>query len=292
MLGLYIANTIMKAKRMTYKICEDWDRKCGLNECFDEYYNVWKRTEFELPVKDAVIHGEYIINPADSGPRKKVALICHGLTSTLMADCKYGTIFYKLGYSLVFFDERYYGKSTGKYCTLGYREKDDAKALLKFVRSIFGEDAFIGLHGESMGAAVSLLVLDTEKPDFVVADCPFSDSQMLLKELVGSKVGFLAPPGIRSALRICKRRDGYDFTKVNPIDSVEVSDVPICFMHGDADQIIGCHHSRRMFEKCKNPLSEIHIWEGAAHAFSIVTHKDEYTETMSAFIKKTEKEKY
>lgn len=288
MIGHYICNTIMKAARLTYKECEEGDIGRGISKCFDEYRNEWSRTSFELPVDNAVIKGEYITNPQSSASRKKVALICHGLTANRMAALKYASIFYKLGYNLIIFDERYYGESTGEYCTLGYREKEDAKKLLAYARSVFGEDAYIAVQGESMGAAISLLILDTEKPAMVIADCPFSDTEMLLKEAAFKQAFILGPAAVKTARHFCIKRDNYDFRKVVPFDSVKNTDVPICFMHGKADTLINYNHSIRMHAVCKNKLSEIHLFEGADHAQSIFSNPSKYEEIMTAFIKKME----
>lgn len=289
-IGRYISNTIMKAHRLTYEECIESDKKNGISDCFHEYENNWKKTPFSIESDGAVIKGEYIVNPPSLDPVKKVAVICHGLTANKMATLKYAHLFYKEGYNLVIFDERYYGESTGEYCTLGMREKDDVKKILCFTRSIFGEDAFIAVHGESMGAATSLLILDTEEPAMVIADCPFSDTSMLIKDLAKEKARILGPAAFRSARRLCIKRDNYDFNKVNPIDSVKVSNVPICYMHGQSDTLIHHKHSERMFEVTKNPLSEIHLFEGADHAQSIFSNPSLYEELMTSFIRKIEKE--
>lgn len=284
MIGHYIINKIMLARRMTYEETEANDRKAGFNECFDDYYNKWEKTPFELDVEEAHIKGEYITNPSDTGARKKVAVICHGLTATKLATIKYGAIFYRLGFNLVIFDERYFGESTGKYCTLGMREAEDVKKITAFARSIFGEDCIMGLHGESMGGGTVLKLLDTEKPDFVVADCPFADTGLLIDTLARERAWLLGIPAAGIARKVGIKRCGYDFRAIRPIESVESTDVPILFMHGEADSLINCNHSVQMHKKCRNPLSEIHLFKGAEHALSIASDPEGYEKYMTAFI--------
>lgn len=288
LIGRYIINIVMCAKPLTFEENKKFDVDSGFTKCFEDYDNKWDRHPFELQSDDALIKGEYVINPASGEGRKKVAVVCHGLTATRAADCKYAGLFYEMGYNLVLFDERYYGESTGPYCTLGGKESDDVKKIIAYAKSVFGEDAFIGLHGESMGAATSLRLLDTEKPDFVVADCPFSDLGMLIDDLAWKRAWILGPAATKSARRIGLRRYNYDYRAVVPIDSVKESDVPICFMHGKEDSLIDCKHSVRMYEVCKNPMSELHLFDNADHAMSYNKHQDEYPVIMKNFVKKIE----
>ncbi len=289
MIGHYIANTIMLSRRMTFEESKTGDMGAGFVQCFEDYKRLWERHDFEIESDDAVIRGEYIVNNASSGPRKKVCIICHGLTAVRAADIKYGKLFYDKGYNLVIFDERYFGESTGPYCTLGLKESNDIKKIIEFTKSLFGEDIFLGLHGESMGASTALFLLDSETPDFVVADCPFSDAGLLIDDLALSRAGILGPLASKNARRIGIKRYDYDFRSVRPIDSVKNSNVPICFMHGDSDTLIDCKHSEEMFKLCKNPLSELHLFEHSNHARSIYDHPDDYKRIMLEFVEKIEK---
>lgn len=286
MLGHYIANFVMlpprHSKEETIQIDTDW----GFGDAFRDYNELWDRHEFSVKSDDAVICGEYVINPKDNGTVKKVAIISHGTTSIRDADVKYGKMFYDKGFNLVIFDQRYFGASKAPYCTLGDKEASDLKKVISFAKETFGEDAIIGLHGESMGAAASIKCLDTETPDFVIADCPFCDLGMLIRDLVWKKAFIIGPISAKIAVKLGLKRYGYDYTKVRPIDSLENSNVPICFMHGNEDSLINKKHSELMFAKCKNKLSEIHFFDGADHATSVVVATNQYREIMYSFIDK------
>ena len=286
--GRVVANMVILPKRKTPATIRERDSARGCPECFDDYENVWDRHDFSLETYNATISGEYIINPASGDGRKKVAIICHGHTVSRYAALKYGKVFYDLGYNLVIFDERYFGKSLSRYCTLGMNESQDIKKIIAFTRSIFGEDCFLGLHGESMGAASELLALDTEKPDFVVADCPFADTRKLMLYLTRQKAGFIAPQVLGFTRARCMRCCDYDMKKVNPINSVRTTDVPICFVHGIADDYIPCEHSKMMYRVAKNPDCELHLIPDAAHARSITTDRPRYEKMIADFTRKIE----
>ncbi len=279
-------NTIMKAKKLNYRDIYDWDTSFARG--LPEYETEMDRRPFTLPVEDAEISGEVIVNPHPEGKVPKVAIICHGHTAQRASDLKYGWMFYEMGYHLIIFDQRYFGASTGKYCTLGMYEQKDVAALVAYARQQFGGNAFIGLHGESMGAASALLSLRWETPAFVVADCPFAKSKNLLRRLGMRYVWYIIYPALPIGRLIGRLRCGYDFMKVNPVEAVKETDVPICLIHGEEDTYIPPTHSKVMYSFCKNPLSELHLVPGAEHAMSICEDYEGYARILREFVRKVE----
>lgn len=57
------------------------------------------------------------------------------------------------------------------------------------MKSIVGEDAIIGIHGESMGAASTILYagLVEDGADFYIADCGFSNFSELISYILKKK---------------------------------------------------------------------------------------------------------
>ena len=271
----------------TYEELRASEIKDGFSDCIEEYENQWKREDFTIERKDATIRGEIIRNPDADTEKTKVAIICHGHTANRYACLKYADLFYKAGFHIVIFDERHFGRSDAPYSTLGQNEARDLVEIIRLVRRTFDEDAYIALHGESMGAATALLVLQYEKVDLVVADCPFSDTEMLFKEWIANNLKNIPPMLLIPFIELYgKLRFRYDVKKTSPIEAVRNSDAPICFMHGDSDKLIHHHHSERMYEVCRNPLSELHLFRGADHAMSIATDRQGYEALFNAFLKK------
>ena len=85
---------------------------------------------------------------------------------------------------------------------------------------------------------------------------------------------------------IAKMKYGYDFSKINPIEDVKKSNVPICFIHGKSDSFINYHHSVDMFNVARNPLSELHVIENAEHACSFMVDNDKYKKIVQNFVAK------
>lgn len=276
-------NIVILPKRYSFSDLRDYEIDKGFKDAFDQYDNVWNREDFSLDINGVTIKGEIIRNKHPVG--NKVAIIAHGHTANRYACLKYADLFYRAGYHAVIYDERHFGDSTGDICTLGQEEAKDLRDIFAFTKEKFGQDCIIGLHGESMGAATSLLVLQYVKPDFVVADCPFADSVVLFKEFVRKNMGPFSSLIVWTVCQIGKLRYHYDVKGTSPIDAVKDADVPICFMHGDSDTLIDCHHSKDMFAVCRNKKSELHLFKGAEHARSIAVDPEGYEAILRDFLK-------
>ena len=272
---------IVRPVRHTYEYERENAIRNGFERPLLDYENKWKREDFELDCEGTIIRGEIITNP---DALNKVAIICHGHTANRISALKYGDLFYRRGYHLLIYDERSFGKSDGTFCTLGERESEDLSKIIRFTRDRF-KDCFLALHGESMGAATALLVLRYEKPDLVIADCPFSDSVKLFNEYIVKNLHIppvLVIPVMAILARIQYR---YHIKETSPIESVKNTDVPICFMHGTDDRLIVCDHSKVMYAVCRNPLSQLNLFEHADHSMSIVTDPKRYEQLVDSFIR-------
>ena len=225
---------------------------------------------------------------AATGPAK-VAVICHGHTWNRINSLKYARIFYTKGYNVVIYDHAYFGMSDGKFTSLGFYERKDLSSVLDYTRSIFGKDAFLVLHGESMGAVIVLCELSLRNDiDAVIADCAFSNTFKYYRQLCYRITHLPGFPIIDISNIIAKHKYGYDFAAVNPIDDVKNSDVPICFIHGANDRFIRPSHSEDMYRVANNPLSELHLIQNAGHARSYHADRQAYEKILEDFLEKTE----
>lgn len=256
---------------------------------FAQYDNEWLKEKLSIEGVSGKIVGEIVHNDNNDSAPPKVAIVCHGHTWNRLNSIKYANIFYNKGYNLVLYDHAYFGESDGNFTTLGMNERHDLSKVIDLVRSKFGQNAILGLHGESMGAATVLLELGLRSDiNFVVADCPFSDTMKYYRELLRCLTHLPSFPTVDIANAMSKSKYGYDFTKVVPLDCVKQSDVPICFIHGKADKFIFPSHSEKMFAASKNSLSELHLVDDAGHACSHLTDNAAYAKIVGDFVDKVE----
>ena len=255
-----------------------------------DYDSVWRKEQFELDGVQGKLRGEVIYNDTANGAqRTKVAVICHGHTWNRILSVRYANIFYAKGYNVVIYDHAYFGESEGTHTTIGDKERYDLSTVLDYTRQLFGKDALVALHGESLGAVTVLLELGLRNDiDMVVADCPFSKTMSYYRELCKHLTHLPGFPIVDFSNIMAKRKFNYDFTLVNPIDAVASSAVPICFIHGKEDKFIQPHHSQDMYKVSRNPMSELHLIDNAGHARSFHVDHETYTQIVNDFIDKVE----
>lgn len=257
----------------------------GFADCVEAYEKRWPREELSFTRGGVTLRGEFIDNPEDRGARRRIAVICHGQTANRYAALKYADIFRRAGFSVLIYDERYFGESDGDCCTLGQEESKDLAVILAQLRRRFGEDCLIALHGESMGAATALLSLRYTRPDLIVADCPFADSEELFRQWLGKYLPI--PPGLILPCfeRAARRRFGFLVRENSPVAALRAAEVSILFMHGRDDTLIACSHSEELYRACRGEGCALHLFDGADHAQSIVSDRARYERIVLAFLK-------
>lgn len=230
------------------------------------------------------LHGFFFPN----GDSKRFIIICHGFKCSLITSIKYMDMFYKRGFNIVVFDNRYHGFSGGMDVSFGYYEKYDLKLWTDWIISRFGEDAIIGLHGESMGGGTVLqnIAIDN-RIRFCIADCAFSDMTELMKHQLKRRykydwLSFLMP----LVSITTKIRSGWSFSQVSPIDNLKAIDIPVMFIHGEEDDYVPTHMSIDMFN-AKKSNREIYIAPNAAHAEAYLNNREEYEKKVEEFLCKT-----
>lgn len=227
------------------------------------------------------LHAIYL--PSDGS--KKTVIICHGITYSLFGSMKYARIFLDLGFNVMTYDHRNHGKSGGKDTTFGHYEKYDLKAVKEWVLKRTGEGTIVGLHGESMGAAIALqyLAMD-ENISFCIADCGFSDLKELLKIRVNNDFHLPAFPFMDIAALITRIRTGMSFADISPVKTVGTVKTPVMFVHGSEDWYVPAFMSRKMYEAKKTGSRKLLVVPGAAHASSIATDPAGYTDEVRSFL--------
>lgn len=216
---------------------------------------------------------------------KHYVILSHGYTSTRYGMYKYAVLWRKMGYHCVIYDNRGHGANAPAAITFGIRESKDLMMIIEDTYERYGRDIHIGLHGESMGAGLQLMALSYHpKVDFIVNDCGYSEILPVLRwklqdkfHLLGKMADFASP--------FARLWFGYWFQEVRPIDRLKENEIPICFVHGDADTFTHCWHSKKMYEANKG-YKELHLFEGADHAECVIVDTERYQKMMQDFIQK------
>ncbi|RRJ24905.1 alpha/beta fold hydrolase [Lachnoanaerobaculum gingivalis] len=252
-----------------------WEKEHGLWGNYDSY----EKEEYTVKgYKDYELHVTLVKNPVETD---KYVIISHGFKSNRYGAVKYVDSYMDLGFNCIIYDLRDHGENEKTALSLGQFESEDLEKLIEDSYSRYG-NIKLGLHGESMGAATSLMVLAKKpKVDFVVADCGFSNLYDLLHAAYDvAKVGTVLP-SVNIAMKL---RYGYDMKKTSPKDALVGNEIPICFIHGEADTFILPENSE-VNKAATAGYSELHLVPDAAHARSReVLGEAEYRSIISNFL--------
>ena len=271
-----VAYNVAHPRTFTLDEIYTWEKQKDL--IFD--YESLEKEEFIVVSYDGYrLNGYYFKNTSN-----KFIIFTHGYTSNRFQSLKYLDIFYKLGYNCIIYDDRGHGVNKKSPITMGYWESKDLIKVVQETYNRFGDDIYLGLHGESMGSGIQINALrHLPNIKFVVNDCGYGVFKDVLKDQIkhAHLPRFIAyPAGIVSKILY-----GYNMCKLKPVDSLWKNTVPICFIHGDSDKFTNKIQSKIMYDATKG-YKELHYFKDADHAMSFEMCQNEYRNVVQSFLVK------
>lgn len=235
-----------------------------------DYENVTFKTRDNIKLK-----GWFI----PSKKTNKTIIIAHGYPFDKGNVLGYAEFLHK-NYSLLFFDFRAMGESEGKFTSVGYCEKEDLLAAIKYLKNRGIKD--IAAIGFSLGAAVILM---TNSPDIkaIVADSSYANIDMMVKAMYRQFFIFKYPFVYLTKL-IAKLFLGIDTSKVSPLKEIKKIKVPVLLIHGEKDSQINVKNSILLHEA--NPKTQLWIVKNADHGEAHAIVKEEYEDKILKFFNK------
>lgn len=278
--GYAVTNQLMYIKKKDVDFVYDRELKA---QRFDlNWFNQCRKEELSIDSPNGYPIKGIFLKPLKT---KNTIIICHGVTENKISMVKYARMFERLGFNTFVFDHRRHGDSGGKTTSYGYYEKFDVAAVVQTVKSIVGEDALIGIQGESMGAASMLLYagLIEDGADFYIADCGFSNFSELISQIMLKTTYLRTKIPIHLANIFLRIRDGYTFKSVTPKEAVKNISSPVLFIHSLGDDFILPYMTEELYEEKEGPKM-IKLFEKGGHAESFNENQQEYEKIVSEFI--------
>lgn len=250
---------------------------------FDEkWYEMVRKEELWINSPNDYLLKAVFLKPLAT---ENTVIICHGVTENKISSIKYARLFERLGFNSVIYDHRRHGDSGGKTTSFGFYEKSDLQALVHYVRKDIGEDALLGIHGESMGAATTILYAGSyeDEADFHIVDCPFSDFSEQVLHVLRRETPFRTTMVLRVANMFLKMRDGYTTNLVSPIEVIENVKKPMLFIHSMEDDFILPHMTQDLYD-AKQGDKMLKFFDSGKHAKSFIKNTPEYEKTVKSFL--------
>ncbi|PSL42036.1 hypothetical protein B0H99_101284 [Planomicrobium soli] len=279
--GFAISNQLMYLKKKDENLILERETSA---KRYDEYWyaNVkksdqWIESANGYPVKAIFLepHGTH-----------RYAIICHGVTENKVNSFKYARMFERLGFNSVVYDHRRHGDSGGKTTSFGHYEKMDLQAIVSALKAHVGPDLIFGIHGESMGAATTLLYAGMEdSAAFYISDCAYSDIAEQIQHVMRTKTSLPTFISMKLISIFLKLRDGYSIHSVSPREAVRSIKKPVLFIHSIHDEFVLPKMTQELYELKPEP-KELKLFDEGAHAQSFNTNPMDYEKTVENFLVK------
>src|SRR5690625_2174363 len=231
---------------------------------------------------DLQLKAQYIAHDQQSN---KSVILAHGFRNTSEDMGKLVKFYNDQGFNVLLPDARGHGESEGDYIGYGWHDRLDYIDWIELLINEHQTNEII-LHGNSMGAALVLMVSGEELPGEVkaiIADSGYSTVKEELAHQLKHIYKLPSFPLLDVTSVITKIRAGYTFEEASSIKQVENNTRPLFIIHGDADDLVPTDMAYEIYEAAGG---EKELWivpdVGHTKAFDILT--EEYQKRVKDFI--------
>ncbi|TFJ92027.1 alpha/beta hydrolase [Lentibacillus salicampi] len=243
--------------------------------------------EWTMTTNDGLDMKGYFLESEE--PSNKVVVMAHGYLGNAMDMGLFGQYYYEQkGYNIFTADARGHGESGGDYIGFGWHDRFDYVDWIDRIIETYGDDTEIILHGISMGAATVLMTAGEDLPDnvkAVIADSPYTSVHDLFAYQMDRMFNLPSFPFLPSTSVVTQMRAGYSLKEASALDQVKQAEVPILYIHGNADTFVPTSMSKTLYENTKSD-AELMIVDGANHGEPYVIAEDKYIDKVNAFLGK------
>lgn len=203
--------------------------------------------------------------PSAAGMQERGSILfCHGNAGNISHRIDSIRIFHELGFSVLIFDYRGYGKSGGKPSENGtYLDAEAAWDYLTTIKKVTPEK--IILFGRSLGSAVAAETALRKKAGALIIESGFTT----LSELGSVFYPYLP---VRLILK-------YKYSTVDKVNDIKI---PKLFIHSPGDQIVPFEQGKELFEKAADPKEFLEIKGG--HNDGFIVSGSFYTDGLNKFM--------
>ncbi|EGQ24174.1 alpha/beta hydrolase [Sporosarcina newyorkensis] len=242
--------------------------------------------EMKLTSRDGLeLMGYYL--PAKL-PTNKLVILTHGYLGHAKQMGLYGQYYYEeLGYNIFMPNARGHGKSGGDYYGFGWPDRLDIIDWTKYLVKQLGSDTEVVYHGLSMGAATVLMTSGEEElpgqVKAIIADSPYQSVYQLFAYQMDRMFHLPAFPLLDNMSVLTKARAGYSLKEADALNAVKKANVPILYIHGNADTFVPTDMTKELYEVTKSD-AELFLVDGANHGEAFVMDEGAYKAKINDFL--------
>ncbi|MBI3654546.1 MAG: alpha/beta fold hydrolase [Acidobacteria bacterium] len=208
-----------------------------------------------------------------SRDKKATIIFSHGLFRSRRELLERALDLWKAGYGALLYDSRNHGTSGAARVSLGYYERFDAEAAVRFLRDDIKTTDRLVLYGISMGAVTALMAAaETPEVAAVISDSAFLSFDDTIAHHIRVFLHLPAFPLANELRYFIERRANFDGNKLNALEAVKQIHAPVLFISGQRDKRMPPDITESLFNASDSPLKDLLIVDGAetaihGHAF-------------------------
>jgi alpha-beta hydrolase superfamily lysophospholipase len=245
----------------------------------------FETVEFASLIDGISLRGGWMPAPGSD----RAVVIVHGRNSSRSASngdlTRQAEGVVKAGFSVLSFDLRGHGESSGERYSFGPLERHDVLAAVAFVRARGIPSGHIAFLCHSMGAATCLLTAPyAADVSAVIADSAYGRFTDILDVVFPKQCGLpaLFIPGSELVADVLY---GIDVTKAAPIEVVDqIRPRPILFIHGESDTYVPPDNSRRLWHASGESAELLWLLPGVEHDLAYRLYPKEYMDRVTGFL--------
>lgn len=223
--------------------------------------------------------------------REKHATIVysHGLFRSRRELLERAMDLWKLGYGALLYDSRNHGASGHARVSLGYNERLDVEAAVRYLRDELQTTDRIVLFGISMGATADLLAAsETPEVAAVISDSSFLSFDHTVDHHLKLFLHLPQFPIGNELKYFIQSRAAFDGSKLDALEAVKrIGDRPIMFISAANDKRMPPAIAEQLYQACSNPHCALLVVEGPGdnvHGHGYQANPKLYLEKVTAFL--------
>lgn len=237
------------------------------------------------------LHAFYASHPQARG----TVVLAHGYTDSAWGMMMLGRMYRDdLQFNILLPEHERHGLSQGDAIQMGWQDRLNLELWIDAAIRLWPrQDVY--LHGISMGAATVMMCSGDELPPQVrgiVADCGYTSVWDEFSGEIQNQFGLPVHPLLDVASWLCNLRYGWDFKEASALEQVSRSELPILFIHGDADTFVPTAMVYRLYDAKRKGLRRLWVAEGTVHAEAYKDYPERYLQEVVHFIADTKHQGY
>lgn len=182
-------------------------------------------------IRGTAVHGWWC--PVSS-PRGAVLLL-PGIRANRLSMVERARFLRRSGYSTLLVDLQATGESPGEHITFGWREREDVRASVGFLRRMHPTTP-VGVIGSSLGGAAAVLALPDLRVDALVLEALYPSVERATRNRLEIRFGTIGSFGASLLLAQLRPRLGISPSELRPVDHIAQAGCPLFVISGAKDR--------------------------------------------------------